>query len=677
MNQLNQLNQVNQVNQVNSPKLSYRAEIDGLRAIAVVSVILYHAQMVVFGRDWFEGGFIGVDIFFVISGYLITRIILFELESKGSFSFLNFYERRARRILPMLFVVVLTAFVYGFFTLLPNEIRELSLSSLFSILFTSNFYFFDITTEYGAENSLLKPMLHTWSLGVEEQFYLVFPILAIIAFRYFHKYFLTILVGLSLLSLQFAELMEVRNADLNFFLPFSRFWELAVGSMLAYRELYYKPSNEGFASKSLPMIGLYLIAYSILFFDAKTPHPSFHTLIPIIGVALIIGFSSKDELVGKVLGFKPFVWIGLISYSAYLWHFPIFAFSRIEQRSLSNYDKIELMIGTAVISALGYFLIEKPIRRKISSKHFFIALPSVTACLILGLSYVGYSKDFEDFWLKFTSNEKTNAYLLIRDTQAKTPLVNEQCIFNVIQRPSYDLSSRISSCRAQSEKVIYILGDSHALNLFNMFSYSDQFSTVVGSTQGGCRPHGCNNTSNQYVYFKEKIVPLVKRQDIIIFHQSGSYLIADLGGYNDSQKPFRGGDYTIDNSNIKKVADFLNDVANSVDAQVIWLGPFLEYRQNPKNLIREYNKNGLVNNKYFAVNPYSPIIFDELETVLLALKNTKFRYVSFDEFYEVEQSAIVRGINGVECFQFRDRDHFTECGERRIGKFGSFDFLSK
>ena len=129
------MNQVNQVNQVNSSKLSYRAEIDGLRAIAVVSVILYHAQMVLLGRDWFEGGFIGVDIFFVISGYLITRIILSELESKGSFSFLNFYERRARRILPMLFVVVMTAFTYGVFTLLPNEIRELSLSSLFSILF--------------------------------------------------------------------------------------------------------------------------------------------------------------------------------------------------------------------------------------------------------------------------------------------------------------------------------------------------------------------------------------------------------------------------------------------------------------------------------------------------------------------------------------------------------------
>ena len=255
---------------MNSFKLSYRAEIDGLRAIAVGSIILYHAQIILFGRDWFEGGFIGVDIFFVISGYLITRIILSEIQTKGSFGFLKFYERRARRILPMLFVVVITAFVYGFFTLLPNEIRELSLSSLFSILFTSNFYFFVITTEYGAESSLLKPMLHTWSLGVEEQFYLVFPILAIFTFKFFKNYFLTILVGVSLLSLQFAELMQVKNSDLNFYLPFSRFWELAVGSMLAYRELNHISLDDGIAKKALPALGLYLIAYSILFFDSKT-----------------------------------------------------------------------------------------------------------------------------------------------------------------------------------------------------------------------------------------------------------------------------------------------------------------------------------------------------------------------------------------------------------------------
>jgi peptidoglycan/LPS O-acetylase OafA/YrhL len=198
------------VNQVKSSKLSYRAEIDGLQAIAVVSVILYHAQMVLFGRDWFEGGFIGVDIFFVIGGYLITSIILSELESKGSFSFMNFYERRARRILLVLFVVIFVSIPFAWQKLLPSDFVEYAESILASLLFASNFFFYFSTTEYGADSALLKPFLHTWSLGVEEQFYLVFPILAIVAFKFFRKHFLTILIGLSLLNPQFAELMEVR-----------------------------------------------------------------------------------------------------------------------------------------------------------------------------------------------------------------------------------------------------------------------------------------------------------------------------------------------------------------------------------------------------------------------------------------------------------------------------------
>ncbi|MGH1543481.1 MAG: acyltransferase family protein [Arenicella sp.] len=369
---------------MNSSKLSYRAEIDGLRAIAVVSVILYHAQMVLFGRDWFEGGFIGVDIFFVISGYLITRIILSELQTKGSFSFLYFYERRARRILPMLFVVIFVSIPYAWQKLLPSDFVEYAESILASLFFGSNFFFYFSTTEYGADSALLKPFLHTWSLGVEEQFYLVFPIIAIIAFKFFRQHFLTILVGLSLLSIYFAELMEVRNSDLNFYLPFSRFWELAIGSILAYRELNYKASNEGIGTRILAMFGLYLVAYSILFFDSKMPHPSFYTLIPILGVALIIGFASKDELVGKMLGSRPFVWVGLISYSVYLWHFPIFAFSRMGKEP-NNFDKFEWIAITLGLSIVSCYLVEKPFRnRKIINLRVFNVVVISSLLLVAG-----------------------------------------------------------------------------------------------------------------------------------------------------------------------------------------------------------------------------------------------------------------------------------------------------
>ncbi len=474
---------MNQVNQVNSSKLSYRAEIDGLRAIAVVSVILYHAQMVLFGRDWFEGGFIGVDIFFVISGYLITRIILSELQSKGSFSFLNFYERRARRILPILFVVIFVSIPFAWQKLLPLDFVEYAESILASLFFGSNFFFYFSTTEYGADSALLKPFLHTWSLGVEEQFYLVFPILAIVAFKFFRKHFLAILFALSLLSLLFAELMEVRNAELNFYLPFSRFWELAVGAMLAYRELNYKSSTEGLASKSLPMLGLCLIAYSILFFDGKTPHPSFHTLLPIIGVALIIGFASKDELVGKVLGSKPFVWVGLISYSAYLWHFPVFAFSRVGGKNLELYDKFELLLLTVVLSVLSYFLIEKPFRKVVGVKIFLTLVSISSVLIVIGCSYViktdgvatklrlGFESNFigtaEPSYLYGDKGCESKDAIYVSETQF--------CVLGDISKSKVDF---------------LLVGDSHAMHaqpLLNKISNQFGLKGIFGGNSG-CPP---------------------------------------------------------------------------------------------------------------------------------------------------------------------------------------------
>ena len=171
-------------------KLTYRPEIDGLRAIAVGAVILYHAQITIFGHQPFKGGFIGVDIFFVISGYLITSIILKELLTYGSFSFKHFYERRIRRILPALLFVMLVSLPFAWTYLMPLRFEDFSKSILYSLGFSSNFYFFYSGQQYGAESGLLKPFLHTWSLSVEEQYYILFPIVLLITFKYFRKYIL-------------------------------------------------------------------------------------------------------------------------------------------------------------------------------------------------------------------------------------------------------------------------------------------------------------------------------------------------------------------------------------------------------------------------------------------------------------------------------------------------------
>lgn len=480
---MNEVNQVTKVNRVDSYRIYYRAEIDGLRAIAVVSVILYHAQMVLFGRDWFEGGFIGVDIFFVISGYLITRIIFSELQSKGYFSFIKFYERRARRILPMLFVIIFVTIPYAWQKLLPSDFVEYAESIIASLLFGSNFFFYFSTTEYGADSALLKPFLHTWSLGVEEQFYLVFPVLAIVAFKCVRKHILTILVVLSLLSLQFAELMEVRNSNLNFYLPFSRFWELAVGSMLAYRELNYKTTGEDIGAKVLPMLGMYLIVYSILFFDSKTPHPSFHTLIPIVGVALIIRFASKDELIGRLLGCKPLVWLGKISYSAYLWHFPIFAFSRIGVNEINLYGKFELIILTIFLSVLSYFVIEEPFRKLVRLKTFLIAVCISSLLIIVGVLYViktdGVATDFRFGFDPNIINTAQPSYLYGDEgCESKDEIYfNETqfCVIGDISKSKFDF---------------LLVGDSHAMHAQPLLSKISNRVGLKGIFGGnsGCPP---------------------------------------------------------------------------------------------------------------------------------------------------------------------------------------------
>ena len=379
-------------------KLNYRPEIDGLRAIAVGAVILYHAQITIFGYKPFKGGFIGVDIFFVISGYLITSIILKELVTTGSFSFKHFYERRIRRILPALLFVMLASLPFAWMYLLPGSFVDFSKSILYSLGFSSNFYFHYSGQQYGAESGLLKPFLHTWSLSVEEQYYILFPIVLLITYKFFRKYLIHILTFGFIISLGLAEWTSRNYPSISFYFIHTRMWELLAGSILAYFEI-----TKGHRSKNqllnitLPTIGLILISHSIIFFDNDIFHPSFFTLSPIIGVCLIIWFSNKDELITKVLSTKLFVGIGLISYSLYLWHYPIFAFSRIigfVQESL--FKQLLLGIIILILSIISYVLVERPARNKKYNSNFIIKFLSITILIIFTFNLIGiFNNGFE------------------------------------------------------------------------------------------------------------------------------------------------------------------------------------------------------------------------------------------------------------------------------------------
>jgi len=366
-------------------KIGYRPEIDGLRAIAVGIVILYHSKISLFGHKYFEGGFIGVDIFFVISGYLITSIIFKELITTGSFNLKYFYERRIRRILPVLLFVMLVSFLFAWMYLLPISFIDFSNSILYSLGFSSNFFFHYSGQEYASPSGLYKPFLHTWSLSVEEQFYIIFPATLLITFKYFRKYLAHILIIGCLISLGLAEWTSRNYPSLSFYFLHTRLWELLAGSILAYYEVTRgQRSNFKTLNLILPLVGLLLIAHSVFFFNDEIIHPSILTLSSIIGVCLIIWFSNKDEFITKILSSKLFVGIGLISYSLYLWHYPIFAFSRVTGFTFEN--KIGQILSVVIIfilSVASYYFIEKPFRnKKYQFKKLLIILIGFTIFLI-------------------------------------------------------------------------------------------------------------------------------------------------------------------------------------------------------------------------------------------------------------------------------------------------------
>ncbi|RMD62603.1 MAG: acyltransferase [Alphaproteobacteria bacterium] len=361
----------------------YRKEIDGLRAIAVLAVMLFHA-----GFEPFRGGFVGVDVFFVLSGYLITSIIVKEKES-GTFSITGFYERRARRILPALFFVILCILPFAWLWMLPSQIKDLAQTLVAVSLFTSNNLFSE-TGGYFSEASEYNPLLHTWSLAVEEQYYIVFPAFFVLLWSFGTRRFVVIVSTVVVLSFALAEWKWRTAAAESFYLTATRIWELLAGTLTAIYLKDRPPQKKG--AEVLAALGIGLILYSVFSFDSTTPFPSVYTLVPTAGTVLTIAFATPDTVSGRILSTPVFVVIGLISYSAYLWHQPLFAFARI--RSLNAPDETTfaaLAIASLVLGYLSWRFVERPFRNrtKLSRTQIFtFAAVGSTAYIALGL--VGY-----------------------------------------------------------------------------------------------------------------------------------------------------------------------------------------------------------------------------------------------------------------------------------------------
>jgi len=368
--------------------IKYRPEIDGLRAIAVLAVIFYHI-----GIRCFDGGFVGVDIFFVISGFLITSIIKNEIEV-GTFSFLHFYERRIRRIIPSLSIVLIATSFVAYLYLLPLDFVEYSQSLLFSNLFISNVLFWQ-QSGYFDSAAELKPLLHTWSLSVEEQFYIFFPFLLLLIKD--QSYRIRLLTLISLCSLSFLLCLitlEIKPSAAYYLLPF-RAWELLIGGIAAY--IYKEKHYRSIQYNLISIVGFGLIIFSILTIDRNEPFPKFTALMPTIGAALILLFAQKGTFVQRLLSTKLLVAIGLVSYSAYLWHQPTIIFSRYYFGL--NWDVwgiLAALIFILVISGISWKLVEQPFRQShlIGRYHVFLLFGFSTLLFItigqLGIKNKGY-----------------------------------------------------------------------------------------------------------------------------------------------------------------------------------------------------------------------------------------------------------------------------------------------
>nr|WP_256413808.1 MULTISPECIES: acyltransferase family protein [unclassified Marinobacterium] len=356
-----------------------------MRTVAVLPVMFFHA-----GFQGFSGGFVGVDVFFVISGYLITSIILSEL-SEEKFSIINFYEQRARRILPALTFVMLVSAVLAFVLMPPVHLKLFSQSLVAVSVFASNLYFY-LTNDYFSPASEELPMLHTWSLAVEQQYYLFFPVMLSCLWFLGRRPLLGIVVLLTSLSFAISVYLEIiQEYSANFYLIFSRSWELFVGSIIAFYGSKLKFCKPGL-NDALGAIGLAMIVLTMFIFDEYTAFPGFNALLPVIGTALVIVYTSHDRGAGKILAHKYMVAIGLISYSLYLWHQPIFAFLRLKTVSHPQlWTFIVSILLAFTMATLSYRYIERPFRdrKKVSRKAIF-SFSFASLALFIGVGLSGH-----------------------------------------------------------------------------------------------------------------------------------------------------------------------------------------------------------------------------------------------------------------------------------------------
>jgi peptidoglycan/LPS O-acetylase OafA/YrhL len=459
--------------------IKYQPHIDGLRAIAVVLVVLFHG----FPRV-FSGGFVGVDLFFVISGFLITKILLQDLQSK-KFSVLDFYARRIRRIFPALLLLFAFAYALGWFVLLSDEYAQLGKHILGGVTFTSNWILW-LEAGYFDKASELKPFLHLWSLGIEEQFYLLWPIFLYVLVRSKSNISHGI-IGLIALSFIANFFLLYSDPVGDFYLPISRFWELAFGGILACNELQVKQfvNDRPQEVKVISIVAIALLAISVIFLDQKSPFPGWLALLPVTTAFLMILVGDRSAILTPILCNRWLVSIGLISYPLYLWHWVLFSFARIMMGAeLSPYIVILIIALAVLLSFLTYFFVEKNIRNR-GKKSVMVLLFLMIAVGIAGWNV--YQREGLDFRYKKMIELPQDFKRDFVKWEDKDMQPEGDC------EPAFYFPKRRICLKSEPNKLAdtVVIGDSHAYSAYwgirNSFGPIGHNVQLIG--KGACVPY--------------------------------------------------------------------------------------------------------------------------------------------------------------------------------------------
>ncbi len=545
----------------------YRPDIDGLRAVAIISVVIYHAV-----PGTFTGGFVGVDVFFVISGFLISSILLGNLE-QGKFSFSYFYISRTRRLLPALTTVLIATYLAGWFLLMPKEFSELGVQIVGGATFLQNFVlwrqdgYFDTTSE-------LKPLMHLWSLGIEEQFYLVYPVLLWLSFR--RKACLPAILAFALISFVL-NIWRIQDHPVEvFFLPHTRFWELLAGGALACFMLRRNPTRHhyrGPLSDVGTALGLTLITSSVLLFDSHIAFPGWWAVIPVTGTLLVLATANASRLGQAILANRALVYIGLISYPLYLWHWPLLSIGKLLDPGITTETRVSLALASVLLAALTYHLIEKNFRTFVRPR---VAVPLLGGMLAIagavGVQAVA-SQGAPSRLPDALQAVATYTYSYEGDARYPACWLTAKDGGSAFDRQCYELLDQGAS------KSMIVWGDSYAARLYPgvLAILGDQY-TIAQTTRNSCPPlldsqYDSCRASNEFT------LSLIKKHP-----NAAVVMFAVWDQYTQ--------DWAKDSAERNALIHTIQTVKESGAKEVILVGPAPRWPENLPTLVLKTWKNG-------------------------------------------------------------------------------------